>query len=250
MSSILARRFVFLFLAIGLRLHAASYDFNSGQSNFGSLFTSNGGAGNGVATVSATGGIGNSGSLSTDGVSNHSIIYNTPLTNVSGASYTASLFFLTKATLDTGDLVGIGFLGSTSLLWDAGNSVFYKINGSNSSSLLASTWYKLTATITNTGATFQPVISLANYGADGATPTGSSFTLGASDSTGGTLISSPSLYASIYNNTTFNNRNDYRTRSIDNFSVSTTAIPEPSTYAALGGLAALGLAVWRRRRAA
>lgn len=32
----------------------------------------------------------------------------------------------------------------------------------------------------------------------------------------------------------------------DNFSVS--AIPEPSTYAALAGAAALGLAVWRRRR--
>lgn len=34
----------------------------------------------------------------------------------------------------------------------------------------------------------------------------------------------------------------------DNFSV--TAIPEPSTYAALAGLGALGLACWRRRRVA
>lgn len=33
----------------------------------------------------------------------------------------------------------------------------------------------------------------------------------------------------------------------DNFSV--TAIPEPSTYAALAGLGALGLALWRRRQA-
>jgi hypothetical protein len=32
------------------------------------------------------------------------------------------------------------------------------------------------------------------------------------------------------------------------FSVSASAIPEPSTYAALGGLIALGFAVWRRRR--
>lgn len=32
--------------------------------------------------------------------------------------------------------------------------------------------------------------------------------------------------------------------------ITASAIPEPSTYAALAGLAALGLAVWRRRRAA
>lgn len=35
----------------------------------------------------------------------------------------------------------------------------------------------------------------------------------------------------------------------DNLSYSTSAIPEPSTYAAIFGSAALGLAAWRRRRA-
>lgn len=37
---------------------------------------------------------------------------------------------------------------------------------------------------------------------------------------------------------------------IDNIVVSGTAIPEPATYAVLCGVAALGLAVWRRRRPA
>lgn len=35
---------------------------------------------------------------------------------------------------------------------------------------------------------------------------------------------------------------------LDNFSLTATAIPEPSTYAALGGAAALAVATWHRRR--
>jgi hypothetical protein len=35
---------------------------------------------------------------------------------------------------------------------------------------------------------------------------------------------------------------------LDNFSLTASAIPEPSTYAALGGAAALATALWRRRR--
>lgn len=34
---------------------------------------------------------------------------------------------------------------------------------------------------------------------------------------------------------------------VDNFTLSTAAIPEPSTYAAIGGLGALGIALYRRR---
>jgi hypothetical protein len=38
------------------------------------------------------------------------------------------------------------------------------------------------------------------------------------------------------------------TSNVQMFSVSTTAIPEPGTYAALAGVVALGFAAWRRRR--
>lgn len=228
-----------------VRAQSASYNFNSGQSDFNSKFTSNGAAGNGVATISATGGINNSGSLSTTGVTNHSIVFNTPLPNSSGTTITTSLFFVTKATLDTGDLVGIGLLASTTTLWDAGNSVFYKINGNNSSSLLASTWYELTATITNTGTTYHPVLTLQSYGSNGTTPSGTLITLPASDSTGGGLLSAGSVYAGIYGGAAFG-ATVYKTPAIDNFSVS--AIPEPSTYAAMAGGAALAVAGWRRRR--
>jgi hypothetical protein len=37
---------------------------------------------------------------------------------------------------------------------------------------------------------------------------------------------------------------------LDNISLATSAIPEPSTYAAICGAAVLGLAVWRRKRRA
>ena len=37
---------------------------------------------------------------------------------------------------------------------------------------------------------------------------------------------------------------------IDDFSVSYTAIPEPSTYAAIVGVLALGGVMWQRRRKA
>ncbi|MFZ9839474.1 MAG: PEP-CTERM sorting domain-containing protein, partial [Opitutaceae bacterium] len=37
---------------------------------------------------------------------------------------------------------------------------------------------------------------------------------------------------------------------LDDISITHTAVPEPSTYAACAGAAVLGLAFWRRRRAA
>ena len=61
------------------------------------------------------------------------------------------------------------------------------------------------------------------------------------------LVNTPTTYAfdafAIYSVTT-----DGSNFAIDNVTV--TAVPEPSTYAACAGAAVLGLALWRRRRAA
>jgi len=54
-------------------------------------------------------------------------------------------------------------------------------------------------------------------------------------------------YMKLYLN---NNANRYILGNIQSISVTGSAIPEPSTYAALAGAAALGLALWRRRRSA
>ena len=61
------------------------------------------------------------------------------------------------------------------------------------------------------------------------------------------IVSSPSTYAfdafALYSVSTAGSN-----FTIDNVTI--TAVPEPSTYAACAGAAVLGLAFWRRRRAA
>ena len=49
--------------------------------------------------------------------------------------------------------------------------------------------------------------------------------------------------------TSFSNGTNFSTLRFDNFEITSSAIPEPSTYAALAGFAVLGLSVLRRRRA-
>ena len=226
---------------------AFTYDFNISASDFSpTTFTSNlpGGA---TATWSANSGISGSGSFSTNGVSNQTEIYNTGLANFTGAVFTTSFFFETRPTSGAGDLVGFGYFNSTTQLFDAGNLIGYKINGTNASSLANSTWYQLVATTTNTGSVFHSAITLQSYGANGTTPTGGLIPIPSSDSTGGTLLTTPSIYVGIYGGggTQGGFASDFQTPAIDNFSVSN--VPEPTSSVLLLGSGAMLLL--RRRRA-
>ena len=59
------------------------------------------------------------------------------------------------------------------------------------------------------------------------------------------------LYLDLFDNTISSSSAPNALARIDNLSISVvTAIPEPSTYAAMAGVLALGLAAWRRRKAA
>lgn len=228
-----------------------TYNFNSGQSDFLNTFTTNPNAG--TINYSATGGIGGSGSFATSGDSAATTIFNTGLSNYNGATITTSFYFQTRSTLSTQDLVGFGLFTSTTSRFDAATGAQgYKINGTNSSSLTASTWYQLTAVTTNNGTAFHTTLSLQSYGANGQTLTGSPISIGASDNAGGAgLLSAGTIYVGLYGGADFGPSSFNQTPAIDNFSVTgVSAIPEPSTYAALAGAGVLALAWWRRRQSA
>lgn len=95
----------------------------------------------------------------------------------------------------------------------------------NASTQILATSYSLDGTTFNSVSNFNPISDWASA----TTSNGFNFGLfGNSNLTSGNIVSG-SVYA-------------------DNFSIS--AVPEPSTYAAIAGLGALGLAFWRKRRKA
>lgn len=132
-------------------------------------------------------------------------------------------------TIDTNMPSGMGGYQLTQVGTDVALRIDY-----NSTTMVFSTYF-------NNGSGFQP---LASYGVNGSggnyQPTGWNLGsaapfmvqimgVGQAGASGGFSISEGTVYA-------------------DNFSVS--AIPEPSTYAAMFGVLAVGFAAWRRRRTA
>jgi hypothetical protein len=87
-----------------------------------------------------------------------------------------------------------------------------------------------------------PVTYLGNFGSDGANGEIQSVSF----TTGGSV--SGDFVALRWAQTNTGTSADYF--SFDNVTLSVAAIPEPSTYAAIAGACALGLAAWRRRRVA
>lgn len=104
-------------------------------------------------------------------------------------------------------------------------------------------------TITFTPASAIQLSANTTYWAVASASSGSSFRASITTATGETSADGWSIannrYATTNSGTSWNSGGN-----LLRISVSASAIPEPSTYAACAGVAVLGLAVWRRRRAA
>ena len=260
---------------------ATLIDFNGSATDYTGNFTANNGASvawgasSGVGTP-ATGGLTG---LNTAGGS--TIIYN-PGGNfaghslTAGSSYTLELFARTNTFTGTGSGFGVlhlGFGTSSALAFNsqvveqfaarvqgtatAGQMVLAYRNvatsgGTATNSALGAaftlandTWYKFSTTITksSTAGAWDLTVSLQNWGSDGTSFVSTIASESATGIANTALYNDSSLFAGYYARNTTGTPRQFI--AADNF----TVIPEPSSFAALAGLAGLGLAASRRRRA-
>lgn len=94
----------------------------------------------------------------------------------------------------------------------------------------------------NTGGSATAVFSTSDF-------VGSTFVTGTATLTTTTAFNATDVGSFVITGATLNGV-DTLSLKIDELTASASAIPEPSTYAALAGVGALGLAAWRRRRTA
>lgn len=173
--------------------------------------------------------------------------------NLPGASQTWS------AGLTTGTDRALGWRGDSAAARDG--SLTFTLNDSNEYNFDQRTFNAFTPNSSGSTATFDFQYQI------GTTGTFNQFSPSISDTTVSTAGSPPltvttisltALELAVLNNQSsqitfrFNNTAtsgvDWNTLAVDNFSYSATAVPEPSTYAAIFGAAALSAAAWRRRR--
>lgn len=156
-------------------------------------------------------------------------IYTTNATNTDSNAYyginVAQSFGASNITLEWGKWNGTAFTTTaSSLTLDTTTAVILRLTYDGATKVLTTDYSK------NGGASF---LTGASYDLDGAQ-------IG---------LSAPGLNGfglELYASASAGNAINAGQVSFDNFSVS--AIPEPSTYAALAGLGALGLALWHKRR--
>lgn len=124
-------------------------------------------------------------------------------------------------------------------------------NDTNFGVLTNNNWYQLRLDLTSSSSTsISATVSLYDWGTNGVTggTLVDSFTTSLTGSVGGNMSTmfNADLWAGFLAKST--NGSGARAFQVDNFSAS--AIPEPSAFAALAGLGAIGLAATRRRRRA
>jgi len=256
-----------------------NYDFNNtggnGLTNFTAAFTNNGPSA-GTNTYFGTGGVGNTGYVNNSGTQ-PSLVYNTAIATTGIVFFNTSVFLRTGTVaaapgssfvhLGFADALGanlrsdealsnffaLRFVGATAageLSWNtrtatpAGSAANAVVAGATNFTLASATWYKFDATFTK-GATdiWNFAASVTPFGTDGLVEG-----LVLSSATGSFIAQSGTYSAStLYGAVMYRAGQGPQLASMDNYSI-VTAIPEPSSFAALAGLGALGLVGLRRCR--
>jgi hypothetical protein len=220
-----------------------SYDFNVDAADLQAKFSVNASGGN--WSYASTGGIAGSGYFAPNGATTDSVVLKTALTN--NGSFAISAFFKTGSSVGAnGDVIGLGLYLSPTTQTSGDASVVRVIDGATSG-LAANSWYLFTLNLTAGATTYTQTVTLEPYDSNGVSA-GSAFNV----ITGGgyvydapALIGASTVYAGFYGGASGGAHNAV---AIDNFSVTASAIPEPSTYAALFGLMTLILTAYRKRR--
>lgn len=254
------------------------FDFNSGSSQVATDFTVNSGSPFTYLPTGGIGGIGGTGAIEHGGGTDQTaLVYNLSIANALGTEFVFSLDFQggNQSVSTRGHVMAVGLLsGNTS--WISGSAGDYNLRAgialNNSSSfnltqfrtlnnspsvgagatmksivpmLTTDQWYRYTATFTNVGTGFSINASLYDLGADGLS-SASLIDSASSTVTAPELAADNQVYFGIHGGT--KSTETTFAKSLDNFSVTVTPVPEPHSLALLSAGAALFAILLRRRQ--